>query len=37
MQMLNVKSQKTKRIIVGVIAIVLALAMVVPMVLSAVL
>lgn len=35
--MLNVKRQKTKRIIVGAVAIVLALAMVVPMVLSAVL
>lgn len=35
--MLNVKNQKAKRIIVGVVAIVLALAMVVPMVLSAVL
>lgn len=35
--MLNVKNQKIKRIIVGAVAIVLALAMVVPMVLSAVL
>ncbi len=35
--MLNVKNQKTKRIIFGAVAIVLALAMVVPMVLSAVL
>jgi hypothetical protein len=35
--MMNVKNQKTKRIVVGVIAIVLALAMVVPMVLGAVL
>ena len=34
---MNVKNQKTKRIVVGVIAIVLALAMVVPMVLGAVL
>ena len=37
MRMLNVKNQKTKRIIFGAVAIVLALAMVVPMVLSAVL
>lgn len=36
-RMMNVKNQKTKRIVVGVIAIVLALAMVVPMVLGAVL
>lgn len=35
--MLNVKNQKAKRIIVGVVAIVLVLAMVVPMVLSTVL
>ncbi len=35
--MLNVKNQKTKRVIVGVVAVVLALAMVVPMVLGAVL
>lgn len=35
--MLRVNSQKTKRIFVGVVAIVLVLAMVVPMVLSAVL
>lgn len=35
--MLNVRNQKTKRIIVGVIAVVLVFAMVVPMVLSAVL
>ena len=35
--MMNVKHQKAKRIIVGVIAVLLVLAMVVPMVLSAVL
>ena len=35
--MLNVKNQKTKRVIVGVVAVVLALAMVVPMVLGEVL
>lgn len=35
--MMNVKHQKTKRIIVGVIAVLLVLAMVVPMVLSAIL
>ena len=33
--MLRVNSQKTKRILVGVVAIVLVLAMVAPMVLSA--
>lgn len=35
--MMNIKKEKTKRIIVGVIAVVLVLAMIVPMVLSAIL
>lgn len=35
--MINIKKEKTKRILVGVIAVVLVLAMIVPMILSAVL
>lgn len=35
--MMNIKKEKTKRILVGVIAVVLVLAMIVPLVLSAIL
>ena len=35
--MINIKKEKTKRILVGVIAVFLVLAMIVPMVLSAIL
>lgn len=34
---MNIKKEKTKRILVGVIAVVLVLAMIVPLVLSAIL
>ena len=35
--MMNIKKEKTKRILVGVIAVVLVLAMIVPLVLSEIL